>query len=58
MSIYMVASLVLMLVWFLGWIVFRVNSGLIHILLCGAIVSFVLYFFRGRHAEADLRINR
>ncbi|MGE5111666.1 MAG: hypothetical protein ACM3JB_12455 [Acidobacteriaceae bacterium] len=58
MSIYMVASLVLMLLWFLSWIVLHVNSGLIHILLCGAIVSFVLYFFRGRHAEADLRINR
>jgi hypothetical protein len=56
MSIYMVASLVLMR--FLGWIVFRVNSGLIHILLCAALVSFVLYFFRGRHPEADLRINR
>ena len=58
MSIYMVTSLVLMLVWFLGWIVFRVHSGLIHIVLCAALVSFVLYFFRGRHPEADLRINR
>lgn len=57
MSIYMVGFLVLMLVWFLGWIVFGVSSGLIHIVL-GALVSFVLYFFRGRHAEADLRINR
>lgn len=58
MSIYMVGFLVLALVWFLGWIVFGVSSGLIHILLCAALASFVLYFFRGRHAEADLRINR
>lgn len=58
MSIYMVAFLALMLVWFLGWIVFGVSSGLIHIFLCAALVSFVLYFLRGRHAEADLRINR
>lgn len=57
MSVYMMGFLVLMLVWFLGWIVFGVSSGLIHIVL-GALVSFVLYFFRGRHAEADLRINR
>ena len=54
----MVAFLALMVVWFLGWIVFGVSSGLIHVLLCAALVSFVLYFFRGRHAEADLRINR
>jgi hypothetical protein len=53
----MVAFLVLMIAWFLGWIVFGVSSGLIHILLGAAVVSFVLYFFRGRHAEADLRIN-
>lgn len=58
MSIYMVGFLVLMLVWFLGWIVFGVSSGLIHIVLGVALGSFVLYFFRGRHAEADLRINR
>ena len=58
MSIYMVGFLVLMLVWFLGWIVFGVSSGLIHIVPGVALVSFVLYFFRGRHAEADLRINR
>jgi Flp pilus assembly protein TadB len=57
MNIYMVAFLVLMIAWFLGWIVFGVSSGLIHILLGAAVVSFVLYFFRGRHAEADLRIN-
>jgi hypothetical protein len=58
MSIYMVAFLVLMLAWFLGWIVFGVSSGLIHVVLGAALVSFALYFFRGRHAEADLRINR
>ena len=58
MSIYMLTFLVLMRVWFLSWIVFGVNRGLIHIVLCAALVSFVLYFFRGRHAEADLRINR
>jgi len=58
MSIYMVVSLVLMLAWFLGWIVFGVNNGLIHVVLGASLVSFALYFLRGRHPEADLRINR
>jgi hypothetical protein len=53
----MVAFMALILAWFLGWIVFDLSSGLIHILLSVAVVSFILYFFRGRHAEADLRIN-
>jgi len=57
-SIYMVACLVLMLAWFLGWVVFGVSSGLIHLVLCAALASFVLHFFRGRYPEADLRINR
>ena len=57
MNIYMVAFLVLMIAWFLGWIVFGVSSGLIHILLGAAVLSFLFHFFRGRHAEADLRIN-
>jgi hypothetical protein len=57
MNIYMLAFLVLMIAWFLGWIVFGLSSGLIHILLGAAVVSFILYFFRGRHAESDLRIN-
>jgi Flp pilus assembly protein TadB len=58
MSIYMVAFLVLMIAWFIGWIVLGVSGGLIHVVLGAALVSFALYFFRGRHAEADLRINR
>jgi len=58
MSIYMVVFLVLMLAWFLAWIVFGVGSGLIHVVLGAALVSFALYFLHGRHPEADLRINR
>jgi len=58
MSIYMVVFLVLMLAWFLAWIVFGVSSGLIHVVLGAALVSFALYFLHGRRPEADLRINR
>jgi len=58
MSIFMIAFVVLMIAWFLGWIVFPVTGGLIHILPIVAAVSLILHFVRGRHAEADLRIGR
>lgn len=57
MSIFMIAFLVLMIAWFCGWVVFHVTSGLIHILLVVAVVSLILHFIRGRHAEADLGIR-
>ena len=57
MSIYVIAFLVLMVAWVCGWIVFHVTSGLIHILLVVAVVSLILHFVRGRHAEAYLRIR-
>jgi len=57
MSMYTVAFVVLMIAWVCGWIVFHVTSGFIHILLVMAIVSLILHFVRGNHAEADLRIR-
>ena len=57
MSIFMIAFLILIIAWICGWIVFHVTSGLIHILLAVAVVSLILHFVRGRHAEADLRIG-
>jgi F0F1-type ATP synthase assembly protein I len=58
MSIYVIAFIVLMIAWVCAWIVFHVTGGLIHILLVAAVVSLILHFFRGRHAEPDVRINR
>jgi hypothetical protein len=52
MSMYTVAF-----AWVCGWIVFHVTSGFIHILLVVAIVSLILHFVRGNHAESDLRIG-
>jgi hypothetical protein len=46
-----------MVAWVCGWIVFHVTSGLIHILLVVAVVSLILHFVRGRHAEPDLRLK-
>jgi uncharacterized protein DUF5670 len=57
MSKFMIAFLILMIAWICGWIVFHVTSGFIHILLALAVVSLILHFIRGRHAEADLRIE-
>lgn len=57
MSIYTVAFVILMIAWVCGWIVFNMTSGFIHILLVLAIVSLILHFVRGNHAEADLRIK-
>ena len=57
MSIYIIAFMVLVIAWVCGWIVFHVTSGLIHILLVVALVSLILHFVRGRHAEPDLRIK-
>ena len=58
MSIYVIAFLVLIVAWVCGWIVFHVTSGLIHILLVVAVVSLILHFVRGRHAEPGLRLKR
>jgi hypothetical protein len=58
MSKYVIAFIVLMIAWICGWIVFHVTSGLIHIFLVLAVVSLILHFVRGRHAEADMSISR
>ncbi len=58
MSSYAIAFIVLMIAWICGWIVFHVTNGFIHILLVLAMVSLILHFVRGRHAEADLRIRQ
>ena len=57
MSKYMIGFVVLVAAWVFGWIVFHLGSGLIHILLILAVVSLILHFVRGRHAEADLRMR-
>jgi len=58
MSTDIIVFIVLIGAWICGWVVFNVPSGLIHLLLFFAVVSLILHFVRGRHAEADLRITR
>lgn len=46
MSIFSILFVILLIAWILGWIVFHVASGMIHILLVVAVISLVLHFFR------------
>ena len=41
-------AVLLVVAWLLGWGVFNVAGGLIHLLLVVALVVFLLNFFRGR----------
>jgi Family of unknown function (DUF5670) len=45
-------ALLLVVAWFLGWGVFHVAGGLIHLLLVVALVVFVFNFISGRRAGA------
>ncbi|MEP6688546.1 MAG: lmo0937 family membrane protein [Gemmatimonadales bacterium] len=43
-------AVVLVVAWLLGWGVFHVAGGLIHLLLVVALVVFLINFFSGRRA--------
>jgi hypothetical protein len=47
-SLFLIAFIVLIVVWALGWFVFHVAGGLIHILLVVAVISLIVHFMRGR----------
>jgi len=48
MSYFLISAIVLFVVWVLGWIVFHVAGGLLHILLVIAVISLIVHFVRGR----------
>jgi len=39
---------VLLVLWLLGFLIFHVTAGAIHLLLVSAVVLFVLHLFKGR----------
>ncbi len=47
MSIFTILFIVLLAAWILGWGVFHVASGLIHLLIILAVISLILHFVRG-----------
>ncbi len=52
MSIWTILFVVLLVAWILGWGVFHVAGGLIHLLLILAVISLILHFVRGAAARA------
>ena len=47
-SLFLIAFIVLIVAWGLGWFAFQVAGGLIHILLVVAVISLIVHFARGR----------
>jgi len=47
-----IIAAVLIVLWLLGFLAFHVSSGLIHILLVCAVISFIVHFCRGRASTA------
>lgn len=47
---FLIAFVVLIVAWLLGWGAFHVAGGFIHLLLIVAVISIILHFTRGRTA--------
>ena len=47
-SLFLISAIVLFVAWVLGWFVFHVAGGLIHILLVIAIITLIVHFVRGK----------
>jgi hypothetical protein len=47
MSIFTILFIVLLIAWIMGWGVFHVAGGLIHLLLVLAVIALILHFVRG-----------
>jgi hypothetical protein len=47
-SLFLISAIVLFVAWVLGWFVFHVAGGLIHVLLVIAIITLIVHFVRGR----------
>ena len=50
MSIFTILFVILLIAWIMGFTVFHVTTGLIHILLVVALISLILHFVRGSRA--------
>jgi hypothetical protein len=48
--ILLIIAIVLLVDWLLGFAVFHITTGLIHLVVVVAVVLFVLHFVRGRRA--------
>jgi hypothetical protein len=47
-SLFLFSAIVLFVAWVLGWFVFHVAGGLIHVLLVVAVITLIVHFVRGK----------
>lgn len=47
-SLFLISAIVLFVLWILGWLVFHVAGGLIHVLLVVAVITLIVHFVRGK----------
>jgi Family of unknown function (DUF5670) len=47
----LILAIILLVAWLLGFLVFHVASGLIHLVVVIAVVLFILHFVRGRRTS-------
>ena len=47
-SLFLISAIVLFVLWVLGWFVFHVAGGLIHVLLVVAVITLIVHFVRGK----------
>ena len=47
-SLFLFSAIALFVLWILGWLVFHVAGGLIHVLLVVAIITLIVHFVRGK----------
>jgi fatty acid desaturase len=49
-SMFLTLAIILAAIWLVLWLALHVTSGLIHILIAVAVISFIVHLFRGRPA--------
>lgn len=49
-SMFLTLAIILAVIWVILWLAVHITSGLIHILIALAVISFVVHLFRGRPA--------
>ena len=47
---FLTLAIILAVIWCIFWLALHVTSGLIHILIALAVISFIVHLFRGRPA--------
>ena len=49
-SMFLTLAIILAVIWLILWLAVHITSGLIHILIALAVISFIVHLFRGRPA--------